>query len=125
CVVSATYLPPPHSTVKPGFPVPVSTNNPRVRKAARFGVDRYNNGSNDLFLFKEAQIQKAMVQIVRGLKYLLHVDIGRTTCEKREHPSLDSCHFQRKKNMQQMLRCYFEVWITPWLHEVYVPVVLC
>lgn len=25
----------------------------------------------------------------------------------------------------QMLRCYFEVWITPWLHKAYVPVALC
>lgn len=25
----------------------------------------------------------------------------------------------------QMLRCYFEVWITPWLHKAYVPVARC
>lgn len=65
CVVSATYVPPPHSTTKPGFPVPMNTNNPGVRKAARFGVYRYNNSSNDLFLFKESQINKAMVQVRR------------------------------------------------------------
>ncbi|XP_071596034.1 cystatin-F [Heliangelus exortis] len=121
----ATRVPPPHSTMKPGFPLPINTSNPGVRKAARFGVYRYNNSSNDLFLFKESQINKAMVQIVRGLKYMLHVEIGRTECEKREHSSLDSCHFQREKNLQQMLRCYFEVWITPWLHKVYVPIALC
>lgn len=103
----------------------MNTDNPGVRKAARFGVYRYNNSSNDLFLFKESQINKAMVQIVRGLKYMLHVEIGRTMCEKREHSSLDSCHFQRKKNLQRMLRCYFEVWITPWLRKAYVPVALC
>ncbi|XP_009706541.1 PREDICTED: cystatin-F-like isoform X1 [Cariama cristata] len=122
---TATDVPPPHSTMKPGFPVPMNTDNPGVRKAARFGVYRYNNSSNDLFLFKESQINKAMVQIVRGLKYMLHVEIGRTVCEKREHSSLDNCHFQRKKKLQQMLRCYFEVWITPWLHKAYVPVALC
>ncbi|XP_072714594.1 cystatin-F isoform X1 [Mycteria americana] len=121
----ATDVPPPHSTMKPGFPVPMNTDNPGVRKAARFGVYRYNNSSNDLFLFKESQINKAMVQIVRGLKYMLHVEIGRTVCKKREHSSLDSCHFQSKKKLQQMLRCYFEVWMMPWIHEVYVPVALC
>ncbi|XP_009893138.1 PREDICTED: cystatin-F [Charadrius vociferus] len=121
----ATYVPPPHSTTKPGFPVPMNTNNPGVRKAARFGVYRYNNSSNDLFLFKESQINKAMVQIVRGLKYMLHVEIGRTECEKREHSSLDSCHFQKKESLQQMLKCYFEVWIMPWLHKAYVPIALC
>ncbi|XP_064262015.1 uncharacterized protein LOC135291688 [Passer domesticus] len=57
-----TLVTPPHSTIRPGFPVPVNTNNPEVRKAARFGVYRYNNSSNDLFLFKESQIKKAMVQ---------------------------------------------------------------
>lgn len=63
CVVSVTNAPPPHSTIRPGSPVPVNTDNPGVRKAARFGVYRYNNSSNDLFLFKESQIKKAMVQV--------------------------------------------------------------
>ncbi|XP_039913629.1 cystatin-F [Hirundo rustica] len=120
-----TNVPPPHATIRPGFPVPVNTNNPRVCKATRFGVYRYNNSSNDLFLFKEPQIKKAMVQIVRGLKYMLHVEIKRTMCEKRYHSSLDSCHFQREKNLQWMLRCYFEVWITPWAHTVHIPVAHC
>uniref|UniRef100_A0A8B9M3F6 Uncharacterized protein n=1 Tax=Accipiter nisus TaxID=211598 RepID=A0A8B9M3F6_9AVES len=62
----ATYVPPPHSTMKPGSPVPMNTDNPGVRKAARFGVYRYNNSSNDLFLFKESQINKAMVQVSRA-----------------------------------------------------------
>ncbi|XP_061331160.1 cystatin-F isoform X1 [Pezoporus flaviventris] len=62
----ATYVLPPHSTTKPGFPVPMNTDNPGVRKAARFGVYRYNNSSNDLFLFKESQINKAMVQVRRA-----------------------------------------------------------
>ncbi|KAM9565026.1 cystatin-F isoform 2-T2 [Guaruba guarouba] len=97
----ATYVLTPNSTTKPGFPVPVNTDNPGVGKAARFGVYRYNNSSNDLFLFKESQINKAMVQIVRGLKYMLSVEIERTVCEKREHSSLDSCHFQKIKNLQQ------------------------
>ncbi|XP_068025852.1 cystatin-F [Melanerpes formicivorus] len=121
----AASVPPPHSTMKPGSPVPMGTDDPGVRRAARLGVYRYNNSSNDLFLFKESHIKTAMVQIVRGLRYMLHVDIGRTVCEKRESSNLDSCHFQKKKNLQQMLRCYFEVWITPWLHTARVPVALC
>ncbi|KAM4902411.1 cystatin-F isoform 1-T1 [Sylvia borin] len=120
-----TNVPPSQSTIRPGYPVPVNTNNPGVRKAARFGVYRYNNSSNDLFLFKESQIKKAMVQIVRGLKYMLHVEIKRTVCEKRDHCSLDSCHFQREKNLKRMLRCYFEVWIQPWTHTVHIPVAHC
>ncbi|KFO77388.1 Cystatin-F, partial [Cuculus canorus] len=121
----ATNVPPPHSTVRPGSPVPMNTDNPGVRQAARLGVYRYNNSSNDLFLFKESQINKAMVQIVRGLKYMLYVEIRRTVCEKREHSSLDHCRFQKKKTLQQMLSCYFEVWVTPWLHKADVPVARC
>lgn len=120
---------------------------------------------------------------------MLHVEIGRTVCEKKEHCSLDSCHFQKKKKLQQvgshfhggtqqrgwslassrcvvtshhalfllkmlffscpnmahdaknkqqpaelchlfpfylqMLKCYFEVWIVPWLQKAHVPVALC
>uniref|UniRef100_A0A8C5JGP9 Egg-white cystatin n=1 Tax=Junco hyemalis TaxID=40217 RepID=A0A8C5JGP9_JUNHY len=100
-----SHVTPPHSTIRPGFPVPVNTDSPEVRRAARFGVYRYNNSSNDLFLFKESQIKQAMVQIVRGLKYMLHVEIKRTVCEKRDHPSLDRCHFQREKILQQETNC--------------------
>ncbi|XP_074844519.1 cystatin-F [Carettochelys insculpta] len=115
----------PNSTVRPGFPRPTDTNDPTVRRAARFGVYRYNNSSNDLFLFKESQITKALVQVVRGLKYLLNVEISRTVCDKRRPSNLDSCDFQKKKKLQQTFRCYFEVWIVPWLQQVNVPVTLC
>ncbi|NWI14833.1 CYTF protein, partial [Crypturellus soui] len=125
CLIPAVHVPPPRSTIKPGSPVPVNTNNSGVRKAARFGVYQYNNSSNDLFLFKEMQIDRAMVQVVRGLKYMLHMEIGRTVCEKREHSSLDSCKFQRKKQLQQVLRCYFEVWMMPWLNIANVSTALC
>lgn len=33
---------------------------------------------------------------------MLHVEIGRTVCEKRGYSNLDDCHFQRKKNLQQV-----------------------
>lgn len=39
---------------------------------------------------------------------MLHVEIKRTVCEKRDHPSLDSCHFQREKNLQQV--CVQFIW---------------
>ncbi|XP_060092973.1 cystatin-F [Heteronotia binoei] len=115
----------PSSRINPGFPVPINTNDPGVRKAARDGVYKYNNSSNDIFLFKESCINKAMVQVVRGLKYNLHVDIARTVCTKREHPSLDRCHFQKQKKLRQKFRCYFEVWLTPWLQKTEVLVSHC
>ncbi|XP_061479808.1 cystatin-F-like [Rhineura floridana] len=122
---SATGRQLPNSTIKPGSPIPVKTNDPGVQRAARFGVYRYNNSSNDIFLFKESHINKAMMQVVRGMKYRLDVDISRTVCSKRIHPNLDRCDFQKKKALIQTFRCYFEVWITPWLHQVQVPISLC
>uniref|UniRef100_A0A8D0HAC1 Cystatin F n=1 Tax=Sphenodon punctatus TaxID=8508 RepID=A0A8D0HAC1_SPHPU len=119
------YIRTPNSTAKPGFPIPVNPNDPGVRTAARFGVYRYNNSSNDIFLFKESHINKATVQIVRGLKYTLYVKIGRTVCDKREQPNLDRCGFQSSKALRQTFQCYFEVWLVPWLQKVHVPVSVC
>ncbi|KAL8202844.1 UNVERIFIED_CONTAM: hypothetical protein K2H54_027023 [Gekko kuhli] len=101
------------------------TNDPGVRKAARYGVYTYNNSSNDIFLFKESHVNKAEVQIVRGLKYNLDVDIARTVCTKRKHPALDQCHFQKHKQLRQTFRCYFEVWLIPWLQKVEVLISHC
>nr|XP_060616907.1 cystatin-F [Anolis sagrei ordinatus] len=115
----------PNSTIKPGFPITVKTDDPGVQHAARFGVYRYNNRSNDIFLFRESRISKATLQVVRGLKYTVNVDIGRTVCTKRTHPDLDRCAFQRNKTLRQTYSCYFEVWITPWLHRVQILASLC
>ncbi|XP_015266855.1 PREDICTED: cystatin-F [Gekko japonicus] len=93
----------PSSRIKPGSPVPIKTNDPGVQKAARYGVYTYNNSSNDIFLFKESRINKAMVQIVRGLKYNLDVNIARTVCTKRQHPTLDQCRFQKHKKLRQLI----------------------
>uniref|UniRef100_A0A8D2JAW9 Cystatin F n=1 Tax=Varanus komodoensis TaxID=61221 RepID=A0A8D2JAW9_VARKO len=115
----------PNSNIQPGVPVHVKTNDPGVQKAARFGVYRYNNSSNDIFLFKESCINNATIQVVKGLKYRLDVDIRRTVCRKRVQPDLDQCDFQRNKKLRQKFRCYFEVWLIPWLQRIQVPVSLC
>ncbi|KAJ7335875.1 hypothetical protein JRQ81_013816 [Phrynocephalus forsythii] len=110
---------------KPGAPIPVKINDPGVQRAARFGVYKYNNMSNDIFLFKVSHVIKATVQVVRGMKYKVDVDIGRTVCRKRMHPDLDRCDFQKNKTLKQSFQCDFEVWLIPWLHEVHVPVCIC
>ncbi|XP_069352204.1 cystatin-F isoform X2 [Eulemur rufifrons] len=113
------------SGVKPGFPEPIKTNDPGVLKAARHSVERFNNCTNDIFLFKESHIRRALVQIVKGLKYMLEVEIGRTTCKKNHHPNLDNCHFQTNHTLKQTLSCYSEVWVIPWLQKYEVPVLYC
>lgn len=113
------------SSVKPGFPKTIETNNPGVLKAARHSVEKFNNCTNDIFLFKESHVSKALVQVVKGLKYMLEVKIGRTTCRKTMHHQLDNCDFQTNPALKRTLYCYSEVWVIPWLHSFEVPVLLC
>ncbi|XP_035154410.1 cystatin-F [Callithrix jacchus] len=113
------------SGVKPGFPQTIKTNDPGVRQAARHSVEKFNNCTNDTFLFKESRIRKALVQIVKGLKYMLQLEIGRTTCKKKQHPRLDDCDFQTNHTLKQTLSCYSEVWVVPWLQHFEVPVLHC
>ncbi|XP_063152752.1 cystatin-F [Candoia aspera] len=116
----------PDLSVQPGSLVPVKTNDPEVQRAARLGVYKYNNRSNDLFLFKESHINKAMMQIVKGVKYRLGVNICRTVCSKRiPHPNLDRCDFQKNKTLRKIFTCYFEIRLIPWQQEVHVPVIYC
>nr|KAF6422039.1 cystatin F [Rousettus aegyptiacus] len=113
------------SCVKPGFPETIKTNDPGVLKAARHSVERFNNYTNDIFLFKESHISKALVQIVKGLKYMLNMEIGRTTCKKTKHPRLDYCEFQTNHTLKRTLSCYSEVWVIPWLQRFEVPILHC
>lgn len=39
-------------------------------------------------------------QIVKGLKFMLDMDIGRTTCKKTGHANLDDCSFQTNRTLQ-------------------------
>ncbi|XP_006218340.1 cystatin-F isoform X4 [Vicugna pacos] len=114
-----------HSGVKPGFPKTIKTDNPDVLRAARHSAERFNNCSNDVFLFKESRVRRALVQVVKGLKFMLDVDIGRTTCKKTGHPSLDDCDFQTNRTLKRALSCYSEVWVVPWLQSFQVPVLRC
>ncbi|XP_004441987.1 PREDICTED: cystatin-F [Ceratotherium simum simum] len=114
-----------NSDVKPGFPKTIKTNDAGVLKAARHSVERFNNCTDDIFLFKESHISRALVQIVTGLRYMLDVEIGRTTCKKTKHPSLDNCDFQTNGTLKRTLSCYSEVWVIPWLQRFEVPVLLC
>lgn len=42
------------------------------------------------------------LQIVKGLKYMLEVEIGRTTCKKNQHPRLDDCDFQTNQTLKRV-----------------------
>ncbi|XP_074143813.1 cystatin-F [Sminthopsis crassicaudata] len=110
---------------KPGFPKFIKPSDPGVQKAARFAVERFNNCTNDIFLFKELHIDKAMVQLVKGLKYMIDMHISRTMCKKNKHYNLDNCDFQKDLTLQQTFSCYTEVWVISWLQKTEVLVLHC
>ncbi|XP_069907547.1 cystatin-F isoform X1 [Oryctolagus cuniculus] len=114
-----------NSGLKPGFPETIKTDDPGVLAAARHSVERFNNCTDDIFLFKESFVRRALVQIVKGLKYMLEVEFSRTTCRKTSHAQLDNCDFQSNHTLKQTLSCYSEVWVIPWLQKVEVPVLRC
>ncbi|XP_075720603.1 cystatin-F [Rhinoderma darwinii] len=112
------------ATVDPGFPRNASTNDPEVKKAMRITVYAFNNMSNDLFLYKESEIQKAMIQVVKGIKYMLWAKLARTVCKKNTEYILDKCDFQ-KEPMKRVVTCYSEVWKISWMHYEKVSVLDC
>ncbi|XP_078261858.1 cystatin-like [Rhinoraja longicauda] len=83
----------------PGIPRNISVDDPGVQSGALAAVYRYNNASNDIYLFKVQRILNAQVQIVSGLKYLLHFDIGRTVCRKENPYNFKHCSFQTSPSL--------------------------
>ncbi|XP_067901859.1 cystatin-F-like isoform X2 [Heterodontus francisci] len=80
--------------VGPGFPRDINTTDSGVQNATLIAIYSYNNQSNDIFLFKVQRIHKAQIQVVAGLKYFLHVDIGRTVCRKGKPYNFKYCSFE-------------------------------
>ncbi|XP_062852007.1 cystatin-F [Trichomycterus rosablanca] len=99
----------------PGKPQNVSKNDPAVKQAVLTATYSFNNQSNDAFFFKASAIDDAQRQIVKGVMYILEVEISRTKCKKREtNVDLAKCPFQSKRVLQETLLCKFEVWAIPW-----------
>lgn len=63
-------------SVKPGFPKTIKTNDSEVLKAARHSVEKFNNSTNDIFLFKESRVSKALVQVRRTKSCHLRTDLA-------------------------------------------------
>ncbi|XP_066553478.1 cystatin-F [Amia ocellicauda] len=104
--------------LKPGSTTDVSKNDPGVQKAVKTATYYFNNRSNDIFVFRASSIDDAKKQVVKGVKYILEVEISRTVCRKRGHPDPDNCDFQPNGILKQTFRCHFEVWSIPWLHQM-------
>ncbi|XP_059841360.1 cystatin-F-like [Hypanus sabinus] len=105
-----------HSDDNPGAPKDIDKNNPGVQNATLLAIYDYNNRSNDIYLYKVQKIQRAQIQVVAGLKYILHIDIGRTVCRKGKPYNFKYCSFQTSPPLMRTLACRFDVWVIPWRH---------
>ncbi|XP_059374073.1 cystatin-F-like isoform X2 [Carassius carassius] len=86
----------------PGTLQNVSKNDTGVKEAVLTGTYSFNNKSNDAFLFKASAVDDAKRQIVKGIRYILEVEISRTMCRKRGNTDdLNNCPFQTDSLLRQ------------------------
>ncbi|KAM3606297.1 uncharacterized protein V6R79_013978 [Siganus canaliculatus] len=114
-----------HGRLMPGSPRHISRNDPGLQKVVLAATCSYNNRSNDAFLFRSSSIHSATRQVVRGVRYVVDLDLSRTVCRKRDHvQNLLDCGFQPKGPLNQTLQCHVDVWTIPWMNRTD-SVVLC
>ncbi|KAM6208771.1 cystatin-like [Sarcoramphus papa] len=102
-----------------GGPVdmPNADNDEGLRRALQFAMAEYNKASNDMYSSRVVRIISAQRQIVAGIKYIMKVEIGRTTCPKPA-TNLQSCAFHDAPQMAKHTICNFVVYTVPWLNEI-------
>ncbi|XP_035984571.1 cystatin-C [Fundulus heteroclitus] len=94
----------------------IDVNNEGVQNALNFAVVQHNRKSNDVYLRQVAQVVKAQVQVVAGLKYVLTVNLEKTSCRKDR--ANEQCDAQRKSADAQPYQCKFTVWDRPWMNDI-------
>ncbi|NWW20410.1 CYT protein, partial [Falcunculus frontatus] len=92
-------------------------NDEGVERALQFAMTAYNRASNDMYTSRVVRIISAQRQIVAGVKYIMEVEIARTTCTK---PAIDiqHCAFHQEPQMAQHTICTFVVLNVPWRNQV-------
>uniref|UniRef100_A0A8C9FAS1 Egg-white cystatin n=1 Tax=Pavo cristatus TaxID=9049 RepID=A0A8C9FAS1_PAVCR len=100
-----------------GAPEPVGENDEGLQRALQFAMAEYNRASNDKYSSRVVRVISAKRQIVAGIKYILEVEIGRTTCPKSS-ADLQSCEFHDEPEMAKYTTCTFVVYNIPWLNQI-------
>ncbi|XP_026165648.1 cystatin-F [Mastacembelus armatus] len=107
-----------HGHSMPGAPVNISQNDRGLQQVVLNAAYSFNNQSNDAYLFKPSAIRRAQKQIVKGVRYIIDLEISRTVCHKRRNSkNLSKCDFQPKGPLHQTFQCHFEFWMIPWKNE--------
>ncbi|NXO43604.1 CYT protein, partial [Locustella ochotensis] len=92
-------------------------NDEGLERALQFAMMAYNRASNDMYSSRVVRIISAKRQIVAGVKYIVEVEIARTTCTK---PATDiqHCAFHEEPQMAKHTICNFVVLNVPWRNQV-------
>ncbi|XP_019132292.1 cystatin-F [Larimichthys crocea] len=114
-----------HGTSMPGSPFNISKNDSCLKQLVLIAAYSFNNQSNDAFLFKASVIHRAQRQVVRGIRYIIDLDLSRTVCRKQNSIDLSNCDFQSDSRLNQTFQCHFEVWLIPWQNTTKTLVLLC
>nr|ACH45732.1 putative cystatin variant 1 [Taeniopygia guttata] len=93
-----------------GAPQPIENpeNDEGLERALQFAMTAYNRASNDMYSSRVVRVISAQRQIVAGVKYIMEVEIARTTCTK---PATDiqHCAFHEEPQMAKHTICNFVV----------------
>ncbi|NXV84116.1 CYT protein, partial [Atlantisia rogersi] len=102
-----------------GAPVDIANagNDEGLQRALQFAMSEYNKASNDMYSSRVVRIIRAQRQIVSGVKYIMEVEVGRTTCPKPA-ADLQSCAFHDAPHMAKHTTCNFVVYSVPWLNQM-------
>uniref|UniRef100_A0A3B3TTV1 Cystatin-like n=1 Tax=Poecilia latipinna TaxID=48699 RepID=A0A3B3TTV1_9TELE len=92
----------------------IDIHNDGVQNALNFAVVQHNRRNNDMFLRQAAEVVKAQVQVVAGLKYILTVKMVKTSCRKNTFNQV--CDV--KSLPADTYQCKFTVWSRPWLNDI-------
>ncbi|XP_054026949.1 cystatin-like [Dryobates pubescens] len=91
-------------------------NDEGLQQALRFAMEEYNKASNDMYSSRVVRIISAKRQVVAGIKYIMEVEIARTTCEKPA-ADLQDCAFPDSPQLAKHTVCKFVVYTVPWLKK--------
>ncbi|NXX54768.1 CYT protein, partial [Scopus umbretta] len=102
-----------------GSPMDISNadNDEGLQRALHFAVAEYNKANNDTYSSRVVRVIKAKKQLVSGIKYIMEVEIGRTTCLKSA-TDLQNCAFHDTPQMAKHTICNFVVYTVPWLNQI-------
>ncbi|NXB27262.1 CYT protein, partial [Rhagologus leucostigma] len=92
-------------------------NDEGLERALQFAMTAYNRASNDMYSSRVVRIISAKKQVVAGIKYIMEVEIARTTCTK---PATDiqRCAFREEPHMARRTICTFVVLTVPWRNQM-------